>query len=91
MRLKRVCVFSIGFRSKCSGMIGRLAKLHLPRFLSSSPGEAELDEVTDGRRDDPLVVLKDVVVFWHLPKRAGEIGGDAGLFCNNKSFRHGIL
>src|SRR6476620_8440542 len=38
MRLKRAWVFSIGLRSKCSGMIGRFAKLHLPRFLSISPG-----------------------------------------------------
>ena len=35
---KRVLVLSTGLRSKCGGITGRLAKLHLPRFTSNSSG-----------------------------------------------------
>ncbi|CKV45114.1 Uncharacterised protein [Mycobacterium tuberculosis] len=35
---RRVLVLSTGFRSKCGGITGRLAKLHLPRLTSNSSG-----------------------------------------------------
>ena len=35
---KRPFTLSIGFRSKCGGITGRLAKLHLPRLTSNSSG-----------------------------------------------------
>ena len=34
----RVFVLSTGFRSKCGGITGRLAKLHFPRLTSNSSG-----------------------------------------------------
>src|SRR5579864_4587613 len=39
-KLKRAFVFSIGLSSNSSGMIGKFAKLHLPRFTSISLGNA---------------------------------------------------
>ena len=38
MALSRVLVLSIGLRSKCGGITGRFAKLHLPRLTSNSSG-----------------------------------------------------
>ena len=35
---KRLLVLSTGFKSKCGGMTGRLAKLHLPRLTSYCSG-----------------------------------------------------
>ena len=35
---RRVLVLSTGFKSKCGGITGRLAKLHLPRLTSNSSG-----------------------------------------------------
>jgi hypothetical protein len=38
MALSRVLVLSIGLSSKCGGITGRWAKLHLPRLTSNSSG-----------------------------------------------------
>ena len=38
MALSRVLVLSIGLTSKCGGITGRWAKLHLPRLTSNSSG-----------------------------------------------------
>ncbi len=35
---RRVFVLSTGFKSKCGGITGRLAKLHLPRLTSKASG-----------------------------------------------------
>ena len=53
--------------------------------------KAKLDEVTDRRRDHGVVTLKKIVFFGEFAERFGEVVGDGGLFCDDKSFRHGTL
>ena len=53
--------------------------------------KAKLDEVTDRRRDHGVVTLKKIVFFGEFAKRFGEVVGDGGLFCDDKSFWHGTL
>ena len=71
-------------------MTGRVAKLHLPFFLSMFARQTELDQVPDGGGKDVIVALVIGLVavgdLLETANRLGDIAGDAWLFCYDKSF-----
>ena len=65
----RVLALSIGARSKCGGITGRWAKLHLPRLTSYSSGALISTRWPTAERDDVVLVLEVVGVLLELAGR----------------------
>ena len=61
-----------------------LAALHFFLFR-----HAELEQMSDRRRQDIAIALVVVVVARKATERARDIGGDGRLFGNDQTFRHG--
>ena len=81
--LRRPLLLSMGLRSKCGGITGRLAKLHLPRLDVELLRRLDLHQVADGRADDVVLALEVFIVLVELPRLGGQGADDV--------LRHGRL
>ena len=59
------------------------AALHLELF-----GHANREQMADRRRDDVLVILEVVVMFFKLAERLADVAGDGRFFRDDESFSH---
>ena len=74
------------------GNDGQVGETPFAALFVHLAGQAEFDQMADGRGDDILVVLKDIVLLGNFSEGAGQVGRDAGLFGNDESFGHfGLL
>ncbi len=73
-------------RSKCSGMIGKLAKLHLPRFLSRFTRQAQFDQMADRRGDDVFFILEKSSFLGIFPSARARSAATLGFSAITRAF-----
>ncbi len=83
-------IFWNWFEIKGIGEDGEVCEAPFAPFFVEFAGEAEFQQVADGKGDDVAFVFEEALgVFWDASEGGSDVGGDAGFFGNDESFWHG--
>ena len=69
---------------------GQLSKAPFPALHVVLLWGHNLQEVSHGRRNHHVIAFKHIIIFFEASQGAGEVGGNRGLFCNDKGLGQGV-